>query len=215
MLIKQTDQEIIKRILKVFCSQINDRMSLRLDVIKKEITDLFPLVLKYTPTYNALVYGRLGDELGLPAGEAQKRVDSIIELICKSIEIEFKPFRPYGSSIRGGLFIRIIKKDFKDIVKDKNAIVTTQKGVDLNWLEWLLERGNSFIVIGYSYKNLPGKNKGRSGDGLMIKRKNGNNNWRIPPEFSGTVDNNWVTRSIDDSKKLITLEILKIIEKNL
>lgn len=215
MLIDQTDQEIEKIILKAFLSEINERLYRNLYKIRDAVVDILPSVLRITPTYNALVGGRLGDELGLPANEAKTKVDAIIDMLCKSVEIQLKDFKLAGGTIRGGLYIKIIKHDFDDIIKDSNAIVITKKGVQLNWLEWLLKRGNTFIVLGFSYKNLPGKNKGRSGDGLMIKRKSGNNAWRVPPEFSGTVNNNWVTRSLNDSKDLISYELIKIIEKNL
>jgi hypothetical protein len=40
-------------------------------------------------------------------------------------------------------------------------------------------------------------------------------NWRVPAQYSGTVDNNWITRAIDSSEKLIEKIIFGAVTRNI
>ena len=66
--------------------------------------------------------------------------------------------------------------------------VATLSG-NLPWLHWLLMRGGSPIIIGFRYKADGG---GRTGGGIMIP----GGVFRIPLEYSGTVDDNFITRAL-------------------
>ena len=57
-------------------------------------------------------------------------------------------------------------------------------------LQWLVERGDEIIVACYSYDAQSGL--GRSGLGYMSQ----GGAFRVPPQFSGTSDDNFITRSL-------------------
>ena len=76
----------------------------------------------------------------------------------------------------------------------------------LNWLEWLLEKGDTPIIIGYRYS---ASDKGRTGGGIM---KPGGA-FRIPPQFSGTEEENFVIRALVGEPQ--QQEIERIIRKAL
>ena len=59
----------------------------------------------------------------------------------------------------------------------------------MHWLDWLLKRGDSIIVVNYQYN--PQTGIGRSKLGNMVD----GGSFRIPPQFSGTIDDNFITRS--------------------
>ena len=61
---------------------------------------------------------------------------------------------------------------------------------DLHWLQWLLERGDEIIVAGYEF----GGNSGRGRSGLGYMTTGGS--FRVPPQFSGTKDNNFISRAL-------------------
>ena len=69
------------------------------------------------------------------------------------------------------------------------------EGGDLHWLSWLLTLGDSTIVVGYYYD--PETGVGRSGLGTMSE----GGFFRVPPEFSGTRANNFVTRALIGNKQ--------------
>ena len=73
--------------------------------------------------------------------------------------------------------------------------MNTEKGQSLHWLRWLLKEGAKPIVIGYQY--VPGK-AGRSRGGVMMANAQ---SWRVPPQFSGTDENNFITRAFSGREK--------------
>ena len=78
---------------------------------------------------------------------------------------------------------------------------------DLHWLQWLLEKGDTIIIDSYEYS--PRSGFGRSGGGSM---KLGGS-WRVPPEYAGTPENNFISDSLFNNTFQSTLQ--NIIERNL
>ena len=74
--------------------------------------------------------------------------------------------------------------------------VLTKKGERLDWISWLLTRGDDIVVADYHV--VPG-NHGRSGDAVM---KQGDF-FRVRPEYSGTLDDNCITRALENREKEI------------
>jgi hypothetical protein len=83
--------------------------------------------------------------------------------------------------------------------------VTTDKQTDLHWLDWLLRQGSAVIVSGYQYTP---KRDGRSGGGVMTM----GSLWRVPPQFAGTLQNNFITKALSNREKELTV-ILKDVFK--
>ena len=89
-----------------------------------------------------------------------------------------------------------------DIIK---SLVRTEKGADLHWLDWLLTLGDKTIVIGYEYK--PGTG-GRSGGGTMTK----GTAFRVSPSYSGTIEDNFITRAFSNKEKEVSSILMGIFE---
>jgi hypothetical protein len=87
----------------------------------------------------------------------------------------------------------MIKSDFNDLISMGESVVVTEKGTDLNWLSWLLIDGDAIIISDYMFVAGP-FDTSRTGMGIM--RQSGGA-WRVPPEFAGQINNNWITRAID------------------
>ena len=69
---------------------------------------------------------------------------------------------------------------------------TTEKGTAIPWFEWLTTLGDAVIVREYDVESgFPSKS--RTGDKIMVRGKG----WRVPPAYSGTETNNFVTRATD------------------
>ena len=79
--------------------------------------------------------------------------------------------------------------------------------VKLDWLNWLLTRGDDIIVGDYSFVERTGS--GRSGLGDMVA----GGMFRIPPEYSGTGDDNFITRTLRG--ETITDKILQVLERDI
>jgi hypothetical protein len=147
--------------------------------------------IKNQPEYISLLSGKLKYEFGLP--DADSRVSAILSAISNSIQINTSQPTYNSSGVKGGFVINMVKSDFSDIVNLPEAVFQTEKGSYLQWLKWLLLEGDNSIVFGYTF--LLGQNPySRTGQGIMKSDMSGV--WRVPPEFAGTLDNNWITRAI-------------------
>ena len=84
-------------------------------------------------------------------------------------------------------------------------------GYSIPWLDWLLLKNNQILVRNYEvqYTN---SNRSRSGMAIMV---NSNSNWRVPPEYAGSITNNWTTRAVDRVESKVYNIIKQHIENNI
>lgn len=141
----------------------------------------------------------LSSLFGLPKGSEVSAVSAVAEAVANSIEVKFSKI---DKNFKGGLTFSIQPADFKNLLGLPEGHVTTKKGADLHWLSWLLEAGDSVIITGYQYD---ASGQGRSGAGTMVT----GSSFRVPPSYSGTITNNFVTRAFQNKQK----EIEKIISE--
>lgn len=133
----------------------------------------------------------LAGHFGIPPSLAAGIAPSITLAIENSITTKFVK---YNSKLTtGGLEINFQPSNFNNLLNLPQGHVIYQGG-DLHWLNWLLTAGDTIIVSNYQYNPITGL--GRSGLGNMV----GGGSWRVPPQFSGTVDNNFVIRALTSSE---------------
>lgn len=188
--------EIEKKINFSLSEKINDILNKNQNKIVNSIIALIPGWIKKQPEIQALLSRSLIGEIGTTISSVTI-VDSIIRTVCNSTSIKFVK---YNKNLTGGGFeINIQPLDFSNLLSLPEGH-TIYKDGDLHWLQWLLLRGDEIIVIGYEYN--PKTGIGRTKLGNMIKGKG----FRIPPQYSGTSNNNFITRSLigPDQEKDIT-----------
>lgn len=172
--------------------------------IARPIKDAITQALKSEPEYASLKSGKLRYEMGI---ENTSNVDTIIESLVNTLDIQYRPITHSLKSLSGGFSLTMMKSDdLGGVVNTQEAYVNdAQRGYSLPWLTWLLLRGNEVLV--YDYEVRLGSNpRSRSGNAIMVSSKK---NWRVPPEFVGSQDDNWTTRAISAAES----SILTIIEK--
>jgi hypothetical protein len=134
--------------------------------------------------------GKLRVELGVVdgAGDIAKIIDDIVSKITMSISNIGTPSKGIDISI-----MIFIDEEYTNLYSKTYSSYTTKSGTKIEWLNWLLEAGNSDVVFGYKIKY--GVEIGRTGDAVMMPSQSAN--WSVPPEFSGVADNNFITRSFE------------------
>jgi hypothetical protein len=138
-----------------------------------------------SPELRAVAYGPLKGDFGIPKGQEVSETNKIIDAVLRSIHVEIIPF---DNRLRGGLEIRIQPTDFQNIFARIDPVIT-EKGERLDWVRWLLERGDDIVVA--KYHVVPDSSgRSRSGDALMSQ----GGMFRVRPEYSGTLDDNAITR---------------------
>ena len=204
--IVETNDEINTMILEIMADHINDTLNIAMPKITTEIKELVALSLREEPEYQSLLSGRLKAEFGL---SDTNMVDNIIDKLVSTIDVS-RPTVSYNKiGLVGGFTITMMKSDdMNGVIFTDIASVISNNGQHLPWLQWLLLEGNNAIVKNFDVK-MGSYSQSRSGMAIMVSSRD---NWRVPPEFVGTISNNWTTRAIDRIEDKIYTLIQDIIE---
>lgn len=191
--IVESNSEIEGKILRALKPEVNKYLEKVFTKAKAKITDTIINAITNSPEYNSLISGDLKYEFGLP--DSDSRVNSLLNFWTK-IRTDYKSVSISNNKLSGGFTISMIQSDFSDVINSSAAVFTTEKGTDLNWLEWLLLFGNKTIIKDYVVEF--GANP-RSRTGRAVMRGVQKGKWSVPSEFAGTKNNNWITRAIDSA----------------
>lgn len=202
-LLESVDQ-IENNILSALATQFNSSMKSNKSRILDSIKILIPPWILNQPEMQSFLSGgtnSLVGQFGITTNPSSI-VNTIISSIVNSTTISIVP---YNNKLKGGgIEINIQPDNFSNLLNLPQGHSVYYDG-DLHWLDWLLNRGDQIIVVGYEYN--PQTGLGRSKLGNM---KTGGS-FRVPPEFSGTQENNFVTRALIGGSQ--EKEIAKILEK--
>lgn len=187
-------QALLPDLQKYFNKVYND--------MRNRIPQILISHIQAQPEYSSLMSGKLMAEFGLP--DSSSRLSSILATIQNGAIVQTRPINISGGKIRGSVKLQMIQKDFSDLLSLGGASFTTEKGTNLPWLSWLLTEGDSIIISDYTFA-IGAFPSSRTGMGIM--REFGGSSWRVPPEFAGTISNNWITRAIDSASSDIEKEL--------
>jgi hypothetical protein len=196
---------IEKNINAAIAAHMNNKLSVNTNNIINNIKLLIPIWIKNQPEILSLsenTPSSLRGAFGITT-DAASIINSITGSIVDSLTFNFNQF---DKDLNGGLTINIQPETFQNLLSLPDGHVIYDGG-NLHWLQWLLLKGDEIIVAGYQYN--PSSGLGRSKLGNMIT----GGAFRVPPQFSGTVDNNFVTRALNGNTQVD--QITKIFTKYL
>lgn len=201
----ESDAQVIELILKNLLPMLNKKLDIAITNIIRLINLGLENSIRNQSEYSSLTSpnGRLRSEFGIPDVSL---VDGAINAILDSVFVQRKNLSISNKKIVGGVTLGFLPNSVIVDVAEQFS-VTTERGQSLPWLKWLLFEGTSTIIKDYSVKIGPNP-KSRTGEAIMVET---NRSWRVPPEFAGTVSDNWFTRAIDN----IDDSIEEIIKKSL
>lgn len=194
--LKLTDnlQVIQNNVNKAIASFINDKISKNQTKVLLEAKQLAKSWILSQPemlSLNSRSPESLVAQFGIPPNSISSIILAINSSILDSINIKYVK---YNNNLIGGFEINFQPKNFNNLLSLPEGHII-YKGGDLHWLDWLLKRGDNIIVVNYQYNPITGI--GRSGLGVMIP----GGSFRVPPQFSGTEDNNFITRALIGSEQ--------------
>jgi hypothetical protein len=199
-------QEIKNGIGKIVADVMNKAFTDSQKPIRAFVSVSIRDAIKSSDEYREMAAGTLQQELGVP--DLQARIDRIIDYWA-NINIKVIPARVVGTKVVGGMRITAVRANFQDVLISRDATFITENGTVLPWLEWMLLRGSSVIIMDYEI----GIGLGRTGNNVMIHAPG--SHWSIPPQFAGTKDDNFVTRSLDKVRQQIADKIEEEIFKRI
>lgn len=188
-----TIEDIEKNINLILAQQINDTISRGLSSLQSDLINFaVPEWLDEQPEIQALKNGSLSGPFGFTTSPLNV-ADAIISSIASSTSVSLSP---YNRSLKGGgLTIAIQPNDFSNLLSLPEGHTVYEDG-DLHWLDWMINRGDEIIIVGYEYN--PTTGLGRTKLGNMKEGRF----FRVPPQYAGTAQNNFVTRALSGSKQL-------------
>lgn len=196
--ILEDDREIQKRIHQAIADSVNKTVTKNGKRAEKLLHRLIPTWIRSQPEIISLLSEQdptsLNAQFGLTPGQGATVLDEIVEAVIQATSFKLERV---NKNLNGGVKIEIQPRDFNNVISSSNALVN-YPFANLNFLDWLLLKGDTTIVVGHQYTISPGK--GRSGSGIMVK----GGAWRVPPEFSGTADNNFITRAFMGREKALS-----------
>jgi hypothetical protein len=195
---------------RLILNNIRDYLDPKIQQVGSKVTEQLPKLvseaLRQEPEYLSLLSGQLKAELGLASSSD---VEAVIEAISSSIELKTQSLSANRSGIKGGFTINMIRaKDAGGVIGLEIAKIN-DKGYSLPWLQWLLFAGNEILIKNYKVEFGPNPN---SRSGLAVMKPSSSSSWRVPPEFVGSEDNNWITRAITRIENNVYDLIIKAVE---
>lgn len=196
--ILESNRQIESFINQSLALELNSKIQSNSSRVKNNIKLMIPAWITEQKEVSSLlaqgVQNSLNAEFGLTPGLPDLSVAAIIRSVADSISVEIPKLDRH---LKGSVLFRIQPNDFANLLGLPEGFVTTNLGSNLHWLNWLLTMGGTPVVTGYQY--IP-SNSGRSGGGQMT----GGKVWRVPSEHSGTIDDNFITRALENREKEIT-----------
>lgn len=188
-----TNSQIGKKILKALLPDIQKYMDKALKIIKTELPSILIATISSSPEYDSLINGKLKYEFGIP--NASQKIASLLNVWSSNIEIQY--FKPsiVANQIKSNFSVQLVKADFSDVLYTDYAFMQDNlRGYDLPWLQWLLLSGDVIIIQNHEIILGPSPYS-RTGNAIM--KQNKGRTWKVPSEYSGTINDNWITRSIE------------------
>jgi len=198
--------------------ELNRLLNQSMDKSAKELTPIIQEIIKKSllesEELKALSSGDLIGEFGIRSSTAAIVAQQIALNVSQTVEV--KPMNVSLKTKRGGLSLKVQPNDLQNVLSIPNGSYTYhsrryKKDVTINWLDWFLTKGDAIIVAKFHFEESSGA--GRSGRGSMQK----GSSWRVRPEYSGTLDNNAITRALqsEETKAEMIKSIENVIKKNL
>jgi len=188
--VRLDEQQFALAVVKELKQTLRSTIDRLLVKIRPSLVEYIENKLRKDPsdTYYSLDIGQLRKDFGFRPGE--NAGERVVKAVSSSIQLN--ALGPTSASL-GGIRLSLLKGGIESLLgRDFGAYDSYGNTVD--WLKWLLTAGDTIIIADYEviYKDTP---RSRSGYALMISPKM-SKGFRVDPAYSGTIDDNWITRAL-------------------
>lgn len=166
---------------------------------KSKISSIILSALNNSSTVQSLLSGKLRDDFGLFGNVVDVTISNIVKHISENIKLQVNQSTTAGSILV--ISVELLPGDFNKIVSLPGGSIPSRGG-PVDWLEWLLTKGTQVVVADYwIYTNAKGFT--RSGGSSIMKKieSTPRDPFRVDPNYAGTPDDNFITRSLEPFHK--------------
>ncbi len=190
--IPESNRSIVAKINKSLAEMANKEIRNRVAGIKSALQPIVAAALFDCPEIRSLASGVLRFDFGLTGDPGPQ----IVAAIVQSLDIKTKRVTGSQNGIKGGLTIVLQPTDYANLLSLPVAMQTLEIESSIPWLEWLLTAGDTIIIANYGVQY--GAGLGRSGGANMVSLKKAPiGPFKVNSAFSGSIDNNFITRALD------------------
>lgn len=182
--------------------------------IRLEAQEAVETAVRASPEHTSLLAGELQRLFGIENPEPA--VNNIIAGIRNSVQVTQTPG---VGAILGGIRLEILRTDMTDVLGVEGSSYISRSVVRhteilVPWLEWLLLAGDKIVVTDFEVHTERGGYTGsRSGRAIMVHpTRRASRGFRIPAEFSGVIDDNWLTRCLEQLVGPVEVIFLRALE---
>lgn len=212
---KQIEELIARELSKIVRSIFKEAAG----PIKSAVKKVVHRAIVNCPEMQSLNGGVLQWDLGLTGAKASAYVDKWGKAVAESVDVQVTKPVITSKTATGGIIINVQPGSYDNRPMeplssiwdgDKEA-ATKAAELDAVLLTW----GDRLLVVGYDIEYGA---FGRSGGAHMVGNQDGGwgisrNLSRVPPEYAGTLNDNFVTRALEGQK--VQVEIENVILSNL
>jgi len=188
--------EIRRLILREAAARLAPAFDRAAPSIRGRVGALARTLIAATPEFKSLVDGDLRAHMGL--ADPESALAPVLDAVAAAVFVEVERPRASGVTIAGGISVGVLKSGFDDLIAlSGSSYVSPPSGSRIRWLEWLLKAGDRIVIKNYgiTFRLDPDeRRRSRTGEALMFA---GGKGWRVPPEHSGTEDDNFLTRAFE------------------
>jgi len=210
--ILDSNKDIANKILKGLAEVLSPHFSNAIPKIRESVAELVKNEISSSPEMKSISGGTLQFDIGLRPGQAVEVVSIFAQAVAESVAVKYTPIKKSGRKLKGGIIISIQPLTYINI-PDLPLEWELTSGEIADVKKLLLQLGDSMLVFTYDISYGP---FGRSGGAKMDKSLE--KSWgissggsRVPPSFSGTQENNFITRTL--KKKSFESELSIILKK--
>ncbi len=164
-------------------------------IVEKFTKDLIADRIKNDSTYQAILRGNLGPELGIDGN--LDLVRNMPEILANTTKVVFTPVRLSDKRASANFTITAIDSEFQVLLNNNQARFISEKGFRVDWLDWLLRYGTQIVVADYTVRvgnYIDNIANSRTGRAIMVKSQG--RGFSVDPEHAGTIRNNFITRAM-------------------
>lgn len=195
-------------IIQQLLTQINSRVQSRLQTFRRSLSNLLEDTLNNSREVQLITNDdKMRGQLGVSTVE---KVRDINRLLADDIRTEFQPFRLISGRIAGFVKSHCIHIDLQAALESPSAYEFIKVSAsNWPWFEWLTMHGDQ-VIANVHYlpvsvaPTVQPYSRTRQGIMAAANRKG----WNVPPDVSGTRDNNYVRRALDTSEFRNHLQLL-------
>lgn len=199
---------VAKQIMNELAFKIDKALSAILPILVSKTKASINENLSQSKEAASLLFGTLRGELGVV--NALPTINGIIGILSSNVRGDLTKCTITGNSFLASLKIYIYNSEINDsFFALPEASFISEGGFNIPWLKWLLTRGDEIIIAQHEF--VRGVGQSRTGTGTMQP----GGSWKVPSEFSGVENDNWITKSLVKILPVIESEFIKELEKRL